>query len=48
MNIVEEEDKFIVEVTSKTFARFIELDLKDADEIFSDNFFDLSGGYIGR
>lgn len=44
----EEKDKFIFEITSKAFAKFIELDLKDSDAIFSDNFFDLSAGHIKR
>lgn len=40
----EEEDKFIIDVSCKAFARFIELDLKNADALFSDNIFDLSIG----
>lgn len=45
-NISEEKDSFIIKVTSSAFARFVELDLKSADAIFSDNFFDLSAGNI--
>jgi beta-mannosidase len=39
-------DKFVIEVSSNAFARFVELDLKDADAIFSDNYFDLSSGEV--
>lgn len=42
--VSEENDKFIVLVRSKAFARFVELNLKEADAVFSDNFFDLSAG----
>jgi beta-mannosidase len=40
--INEEDDKFILSISAKTYARFVELDLTDADAIFSDNIFDLS------
>ena len=30
----------------EAFDRFIELELQDADAVFSDNYFDLSSGYI--
>jgi beta-mannosidase len=43
-NVQEESDTFELDVLSETFARFVELNLKDADAIFSDNYFDLSGG----
>lgn len=43
-DISEESDKFIILVKSKAFARFVELDIKEADAVFSDNFFDLSAG----
>jgi beta-mannosidase len=44
--IVEETaDRFILTVTSGTaLAKFVELDLKKADVVFSDNYFDLSAG----
>lgn len=46
LNVFEEECKFTIEIFSEAFARFIELELEDADAIFSDNFFDLSAGDI--
>lgn len=48
VNVFEEADKFILDVTSKAYARFIELDLRDADAIFSDNFFDLSANDVKK
>ena len=44
MDVSEENDKFIINVKSKAFSRFVELDIKEADALFSDNFFDLSAG----
>ncbi|HEY5583059.1 MAG TPA: glycoside hydrolase family 2 protein [Ruminiclostridium sp.] len=44
--VTEEKDKFIIEVSCKAFARFIELDLENADALFSDNIFDLSATNI--
>lgn len=35
-------DKFILDISGKSFAKFVELDLKRADAIFSDNIFDLT------
>jgi beta-mannosidase len=46
--VSEEKDRFIIEVSSKAFARFVELDLKDADAIFSDNIFDLSAEKVKK
>lgn len=46
--VFEEEDRFIIEISSKSFARFIELDLKNSDAIFSDNIFDLSANSVKR
>ncbi|HEY5584116.1 MAG TPA: glycoside hydrolase family 2 protein [Ruminiclostridium sp.] len=46
--VFEEEDSFIIEVSSKSFARFVELDLKNSDAIFSDNIFDLSANTVKR
>ncbi len=43
--IVEEaEDRFLIRLNSSAFARYVGLDLTDADCIFSDNYFDLSAG----
>ncbi|MDF2539773.1 MAG: beta-mannosidase [Herbinix sp.] len=43
-DVLEEEDKYILEVYSKAYAKFVELDLKAADAIFGDNIFDLTPG----
>ncbi len=48
LNISEEEDRFLIDIRSKAFARFVELDLRDADAIFSDNIFDLSAGAVKK
>jgi beta-mannosidase len=40
----EEEDCFIIEVTAKAFALFVELDFSGRDARFSDNFFHVSAG----
>lgn len=44
--ITEENDKFIIQLTSKAFAKFVELTLHEVDAIFSDNYFDLSAGIV--
>ncbi|MDP4181508.1 MAG: glycoside hydrolase family 2 protein [Bacillota bacterium] len=41
--VSEEADSFKVTVKAECFAKYIELDLKETDCIFSDNYFDLSG-----
>ena len=43
-SITESPDKFQITLSSKSFARFVELDFKEVDAIFSDNYFDLSAG----
>lgn len=47
-SVLEREDSFLVVVSAEAFAKFIELDLKNADAIFSDNYFDLSAGETRR
>ncbi|MDH6369939.1 beta-mannosidase [Paenibacillus sp. PastF-3] len=42
--LTEEEEQFIITVKAKTYARFVGLDFKERDAIFSDNYFDMSGG----
>jgi beta-mannosidase len=42
--IEEAQDKFLISVTSKSFAKNIELDFKSLDGVFSDNYFDLTPG----
>jgi len=43
-DVREEEDRFVILVRSKAYAKYVELDLVDADCRFSDNYFDLSAG----
>lgn len=40
----EEQDQFVITVKAKAYARFVGLDFKERDAIFSDNYFDMSGG----
>lgn len=44
--IIEKALKLTVRLTvkSKAYARFVGLDFKERDAIFSDNYFDMSGG----
>ncbi len=42
--VKEEDDRFVLSLTSKAFAKYVELDMKECDGIFSDNYFDLSAG----
>jgi len=44
VDVSEEDDKFVIQVQSKAFAKYVELDLSEADAVFSDNYFDLSAG----
>jgi beta-mannosidase len=46
VDIKEQGDKFIFNVSSKAYARFVEIDFKDNDAILSDNYFDLSAGEV--
>jgi len=41
--ITESDDKFVVTITAEAFAAFVELDLIEADAIFADNYFNISG-----
>lgn len=43
-DVEEAGDRFAVTVKSKAFAKYVELDLRDADCKFSDNYFDISAG----
>ncbi|MGN0405803.1 MAG: glycoside hydrolase family 2 protein, partial [Bariatricus sp.] len=43
VQVQEKEDAYILQVTSDVFAPFVELDFEDADVIFSDNYFHLTG-----
>lgn len=42
--LTEEEEQFVISVKAKAYARFVGLDFKERDAIFSDNYFDMSGG----
>ena len=42
--IAETDDAFRIRLTAGAFARFVELDLREADGIFDDNYFDLTPG----
>ena len=44
VNVREEPERFIISLKSKKLAKYIELDLTNTDGIFSDNYFDMSGG----
>lgn len=41
--VSEKEDRYEIAITGKVFTPFVELDFADADVIFSDNFFTVSG-----
>ncbi len=40
--ISETSDRFLIDVTVASFAKFIELDIKNVDAVFCDNYFDLT------
>lgn len=44
-NVEEFEDKFVITINSKAFAKYVELQIEDTDCIFSDNYFDISVGF---
>lgn len=44
--VSENDQEFLITVSSNTFAKYVELDLRNADCIFSDNYFDISAGDI--
>src|SRR5690625_5283650 len=43
-NVIEEHDSFVIYVSADAFAKYVELDLSDADCKFSNNYFDISAG----
>ncbi|MGN0406075.1 MAG: glycosyl hydrolase 2 galactose-binding domain-containing protein [Bariatricus sp.] len=43
VQIEEQEDAYVIQLKSSVFAPFVELDIEDADVIFSDNYFHLTG-----
>jgi beta-mannosidase len=44
--VKETDDLFVVEVQSEAFAKFVKLDLSNADSLWSDNIFDLSASRL--
>lgn len=42
VKVTEEQEEYVLEVTSKRLACFVELDFEDADAIFEDNYFHLT------
>ena len=48
LDINEEADRFTIDIFSKSYAKFVELNLKDADATFSDNIFDLTSNRVKR
>lgn len=44
VDVYDENDKFVLSVSCQAYAKYIELDLRDCDCRFSDNYFDLSKG----
>ena len=44
INTLDNDNNFVLEITSIAYAKFVELDLMEFDTIFSDNYFDLSSG----
>lgn len=41
INISEESDRFVLTISAKAYARFVELAIAGADAVFSDNYFDI-------
>lgn len=48
VNVAEEQDAYIISLSSDVFAPFVELDFKSFDGVFSDNFFHISGEDVRR
>jgi beta-mannosidase len=44
LEVVDTGDEYVITVSSKAFANQVELDLRDYDCVFEDNYFDLSAG----
>jgi beta-mannosidase len=42
--VEEQENNFVITVSAEAYGKFVELDLKNSDCIFSDNYFDISKG----
>lgn len=46
--VIDHPEEFVIELTSSSFAKAVELDLRSVDLRFSDNYFDLSAGDVKR
>ncbi|WP_298841437.1 glycosyl hydrolase 2 galactose-binding domain-containing protein [uncultured Clostridium sp.] len=46
INIIENDNSFTLDISCKSYAKFVEIDFTEIDAIFSDNYFDLSAGTI--
>ncbi|MFD0671099.1 glycoside hydrolase family 2 protein [Cohnella sp. GCM10027633] len=46
--VADEEDHYAVSLSAEAFAKFVSLDLRDADASWSDNVFDLSASSAKR
>lgn len=46
LNVDEENEKYVITVSADAFAKYVELDLQEADCKFSDNYFDISAGSL--
>ncbi|GMA51184.1 hypothetical protein GCM10025857_25410 [Alicyclobacillus contaminans] len=46
--VTEAADDFVIDVSADQFAKYVQLDLSDADGVFSDNYFDVSAGETRR
>jgi beta-mannosidase len=42
VKVTEDQQEYVLEITSKRLVCFVELDFEDADAIFSDNYFNLT------
>jgi beta-mannosidase len=47
-DITETGEAFIIELNSKSYAKYVELDLEDADGIFDDNIFDMTANKVKK
>ncbi len=48
IGVAETKDAYAIELRSKSFAKYVELDLEEADVIFDDNIFDLTAGKVKK
>lgn len=46
VEVHEREGQFVLAITSEAYAKHVELSLRSTDAVFSDNYFDLSAGFV--